>query len=265
MNTDFKSACPVIYVHVPKSAGEYINHQFFSAYGSDKCVKHFEDKKFSSFGSAIQGGIRFISGHISYPDAKQRADEESISALYMISLRNPVSQLASHLQWVDFFGEPGNTANLKYFSPELREEIVRIRSVDFCDARSLDNYLQNLSEIGIKLFDNVQCRYLCRKHENFAEAVVAEDAIANLRKFDYLVRYDTLDDDLMEIAEDLGLRLQLTGRLNSSPSQRKIDLKNSAIFEALRQRVVFDEILYKSSLEFAAVSSRGLGLRRRTR
>ncbi len=237
---------PVIHMHVPKTGGTYINHVFTQALGAERSACHIAYDL--ALGEELALGRVYFSSHLPLLDFLHRLPGDRQDFFVVGSFRHPVKQLASHIHWLDHFTQPGYEDELCALPTHIRQEILSISQVDFADPKSLESYLGSLSPVGISLFDNVQTRYLARSIDkdfySFLQTPDLDEAIHNASLLNFVLFQESLDGDVIRLAEILDISISTAHPQNVSKNARRLDTENPDIVTVLEERLEFDLSLY---------------------
>lgn len=196
-----KNYKPIIFLHIPKSAGvslcgylgqfyDYDENYFIcgSKYGTDEDKMGYHFITFHKFWNEIASNYKFISGHFNYHVAEKLNDYfNKIYSEYAIItfLREPASRVIScynHLVKIAFSLDG---SEVKYSNaPEEIYNLFTIKKISF--------------EEFIEIYDNIQTKTLSNKitlpylSKDIATRLDLDAAKINLRKFHFLGIYEEL-------------------------------------------------------------------------
>lgn len=144
----------IAHVHVPKTAGTTINGALEAAFGPGQHhVEGIIDNK-AVFADAARNSP-WVAGHVPAPRLRAELEGLGLSARYITALREPVSHVASHYNWLIEIGNRGE-AFLNGHPAAIIEIHKRIKNSDNTDPNII---IQNL-EKNPRLFLNCQSGYV---------------------------------------------------------------------------------------------------------
>ncbi len=245
---------PVFFMHIAKTAGSYINQRFLDALGADSVATHIEQSigNTSDLKAALQSGKRFFSGHVML-GLWDDIGGASTSDFSMITvLRDPIDHLASHIQWLDHYNNPGQRARYAALDEAHRRIVDRIGAIDLSDIGQLDAFLTGLTGTAARLFDNCQSRYFIMSGRRDIDCIrplsLADRSkvAAALARFNAVACQDQLEMDISKIAAATGVGLSFVDeRVNPAQSERRIDTCHPLVRRVLSKRTIVDQWLWQ--------------------
>ncbi len=228
-------------MHIPKTAGVSLIDLFEKQLGSERCATFLDPICEDSF-----AGKSFVSGHVYLGDIQAKA-------FVFTFLRNPYTQIASHLRWIDHYVQPAFLAEAEAFPEPIGRAIRQIAGVDFSEPASVDRYLSSLQQDGVLRVVNVQAEMLAFRRGRVPAASakdIADRAIDNLPALSFIGISETLPTDLARLFLTLGFQQQPSlHHLNASPSPRRIDLSNAMMRKVLHKHIEADLRVYNHVLK----------------
>jgi len=244
---------PIQLMHIAKTAGSYVNEVFRSALGDAGVVLHAELRIGSGaeLAAALDRGVRFVAGHTYAPRWRQMW-EGLPAPLTLVTLRDPIDQIASHILWLDHYAAEGMRREYAALSPGLRRLVDLVAATDLGSAGALDRLLTHLPPEGVQMLDNCQARYfLCGGDaplSRFDALTLDQSAALNraVAGFDLVIRQDALAEGLGRAAALTGLALEpMSKRVNPALSPRRIDKANPVVRAVLSKRTLLDQWLWR--------------------
>nr|WP_320136757.1 hypothetical protein [uncultured Amphritea sp.] len=234
---------PLLYVHIPKTAGTTVNKFLSDQFGAENSLLHVESKE--DWKDKVNSGVvSFLSGHLTYKNFMNNPMLRNYNKA--ITFREPYQHIASHLSWIRAISLDAN--NSRYLAhPEYIQKLSdKLVLCDFTDANSISSFIRALDQAEIRLLDNTQTRYI---RKNVSKKLVdiedVNDSVDNLEEFDFIGLDDTINDFLSDISKHYTFRLpQRQLRENVLSTKFGIDLSRDDIRNALKPLIEFDLILF---------------------
>ncbi|MCZ8543096.1 sulfotransferase family protein [Mesorhizobium qingshengii] len=235
----------IFFLHIPKTAGSAFNHIFKPLFGPDRYFEHMESQPELFLSVQRDGRPFFMSGHVYFEAACPLIERSDVFTITI--LREPVAQLISHLKWVKYVGSP------KYPDPnaidaEILEFARELFRVPLSDIASVGDLLDR--PLGLRLFDNLQVRYLSDPFVLRVGPEHAKRAIENIIKFKFVF---VLED--MAIAHEMLSRkfpgIEDINLYNEAQIVDDVDFRNAEIGNFYLERTALDRQLYLSARSFS--------------
>ena len=172
-----------IFVHIPKTAGTFINGSLIAS-GQPTLVHCESCIDSSNFHSIIQD-YEWISGHVAMAKFKEIISKLNIEVEYYSLLRHPLKQLVSQICWqIEICSKTDdNHRFLKGHPPDSIHRILQALFCDFNDMSSINNllsrnpgYLTNNQTITLMAEYGINLNY---------QSMSKVDCLEYLRKFRY--------------------------------------------------------------------------------
>lgn len=241
----FVKTVPLLYVHIPKTAGSTVNKVLNECFGRGQSLVHAESNTHWKE-LAQQQKINFLSGHIPYQAFINVAELQCYKKA--ITFREPYSHVISHLSWIRALSLAENRARYEAHPEYIQKLSDKLASYDFVDAVQISDAIQQLNSLEHRLLDNTQTRYI---RTNLAKETVDDSdlvaAIENLKSFDFVGIDSNIIGFLSEIAVDYGFEYKSEDRReNVLYNKFGLDSAGSGVKEALLPLVEFDLQLYRA-------------------
>ncbi|MGI9394524.1 MAG: hypothetical protein ACR2OY_07750 [Boseongicola sp.] len=245
---------PIFFMHIAKTAGSYVNERFVDALGEDAVATHIEQSIGNTLDlkAALRDGQRFFSGHVMLGLWDDIAGSLSRKFSMITVLRDPIDHLASHIQWLDQYNNPGRRHCYAALDESHRRIVDRIGAIDLSDIGQLDDYLTGLSGIEVRLFDNCQSRYFIMSGRRDIDCIrplslADRSRIAlSYSRFDAVACQDQFEMDLSKLGIATGVDLSFTdARVNVAQSERRLDVRHPLIRQVLTKRTIVDQWLWQ--------------------
>jgi SAM-dependent methyltransferase len=236
-------------IHIPKTAGETINHVMTEMLGDEHVRTHVESTRgFLRTLPSISPELRYISGHHRLPDVLANIDRQKW--FVFVTLRNPVEHLISHLRWVKSLGGPDRAPVRKLHETIIQEMAKRLWEIDLNDIETIHRFVNEEFNDAKRLFDNCQVRYLLSDRNRLVNHTDAVEAVEALGNFDYVGFVDRLPETCAAIARAVGKTIDLTviPTINRSPPHdTSVNFMDPAILDYYRKAVRWDAHLYTAA------------------
>lgn len=235
------------FMHIAKTAGSFVNEVFKSALG-DRFVEHCE----AHGRLKPDPDVMVWSGHVYLENWRGAEKRFGWSTKRVTLLREPVSQIASHILWLDHYAEPAQAGAYKSLDPGSRDVVDAIAATDLSDAGDIDRLLVNLRDRGIMYLDNCQSRYFIGGGQGIQRMEPMHLGMrgkleAAAKEFTLIGTGDRLKDFVADVSDLIGVELTHSEkRVNEARSSRSIDLTNPDIRTVLSKRTTLDDWLYRS-------------------
>lgn len=236
-------------MHIAKTAGSYVNEVIRTAVG-ERFVEHCEARGRLD----TDKDIAVWSGHIFFPQWKKIEAQKGWNTKCLTLLREPISQTASHILWLDHYAQPEFEGEYRMLDPNTREVVDQIAATDLSDAGDLDRLLISLSGRGVQYLDNCQSRYFIAGSENIDRQQplhlgMRKQVLGAMKSFAVIGVGEQMDDFVSKVSKELDVELVAPQkRVNSSKSKRAIDLTNPQVRGVISKRCTLDNWLYRRVL-----------------
>ncbi len=220
----------LLLVHIPKTAGTSLSAYLTSHFDEARTLLHAENK--------VLGRTRAEAGRLDDYDLVTAHLKLDTLQAYMDTgpfftvtvLRDPVSQLMSHLAWVKRLADPRHRDELEKSPEYIRQAVERIERLDLVE------FIDTMDDRERNLFDNCQFRYfLPRTATEVGEHLVPE-ALARMATLDLVGTTERLYDFLLALAFSMGWAPPPRApRLNTGRKEYFIDLETAG--DPLRERI----------------------------
>lgn len=233
----------IFYMHVAKTAGSSLNRVIASKFAKSEISLHIENHSARHQKGALDHYM-YLSGHISIVAARKKM---GLGHRYQITMfRDPIEQLASHLRWVKLI-ESG--IGLRVFSKhpkEVRQISRELQKINFRDADSLLHYLNGLSGLAYKYFNNCQTRYLLGPKATLIGDFEFEQAMKAFDFFHLIGITERFSPFVNALSKKMGWSLPSTQSMeNVNTSDFGLDTGIPEIREVLQSSLTYDLKLYE--------------------
>ena len=231
----------IFFIHIPKAAGSSVNECISSAVDGPYYT-HIEGlrERWDEIKNA-----KFLSGHVRYEDYERSFSHNDY--VVVAFLREPLSHIKSHINWVRRLTEPELIAKRENHTGIVQKIADELATCDFSDIDSVRNYVKNIKPIAYGLFDNCQVRYLASVafNERVTEKHLAQ-AIENLNYLHFVGISEYSKESQARLISILGLKsTSREVKSNVNAYDYGLNVHDSEIAAALMPLVQFDLKLYE--------------------
>jgi len=192
----------LLFMHIAKAAGSSVNAFFAGHYPEDQCAVHIEsNSKWQSDPDDLKN-LSFLSGHVSLYMLNKKLNLEEYYKATVI--REPFSQLCSHLAWIKRLSMPGEEQRFNKHAAPIQAFAEKLSETDFSNPGSLKVLFGSLTEFEKRLIDNCQVRYFTwlASGQSVREADV-QKAIKASATFDKIGITESIDNFMKDVAHDM--------------------------------------------------------------
>ncbi len=234
---------PVVFMHIPKTAGTTFNTLAQSFYPKGSAITHIELLPNSRFRSLIDQH-HYISGHLRFGLLKNYFPPEKVE-FYAI-VREPYAQLHSHLKWLVQTASRKDDTFFKSTNEVIYDLGRTLSQVNFSSIASLSHFVEKLSDLEAAFLDNTQTRYFLEKQPSRVKAEDIAEAISNVKLFRLIGFTEEYPEFVTEFVKLNCLQgAARAGQMNISKSSDLLDLNNEMVRDILKPLVVIDVQLYQ--------------------
>lgn len=233
------------FMHIAKTAGSYVNSLFAEALGP-RFVEHCE----APGRLDITEDVALMSGHLYLHQWLQIEAAKGWTPRRFTLLREPLGQLASHIQWLDHYAQDDYRDELAGLDPGTQEVVRQIAGTDLSDAGDVDRFLTTLSGKGVMYLDNCQARYFIALADGIGPETPLHYGMrpllaSALMAFDAVGTNADIPGFVARVSGALNLPEVTPGApVNAAKSQRAIDLADGDMRQVLGRRCMLDLWLY---------------------
>ncbi len=238
-----QDASPVLFMHIPKTAGTSFNNHVQSWFGLDRWHIHTETYPEHDLKALAQPGY-YLAGHLPFYKLNSLFPDISLLNLHSM-LREPLSQFHSHLAWIKGIGlHPEG----KFFRahPEVVQSLaLKLQTQDVRTADALATFVKQLDGFEWDFFDNIQSRYFVSKRPEQMGIEEYNDALNNLRHFSSIGLTEQYQAFLQSTAKQYQRRHRpQSSQHNKTKVKPLFDLNSAEIRDAVLPLIQFDQQLY---------------------
>jgi hypothetical protein len=231
----------IFFIHIPKAAGSSVNDCISSSING---VYYTHIEGLRNRWDEIADS-QFLSGHIRYGEYERNFSHRDY--VVFAFLREPLSHIKSHMNWVRRLSEPELINDRKSHSPIIHEIADKLAELEFSNANQLKAYVENLKPTVYGLFDNCQVRYLSdvEPNERVTEKHLKQ-AVKNLQHLHFVGISEYSKESQRQLMSLFGLKMtRPESKTNVNSYDYGLNLGDLDIVEAIQPLVQFDFELYK--------------------
>lgn len=237
---------PVVFIHIPKTAGTSFNNHVQGWFGYDRWHSHIEALSPEQQRSLLTPD-RYVAGHL--PLYRIQQLESGLDRLNLHTFfRDPAAQLHSHLAWIKGIGNSRGSSFFARHSSVIREMAEKMDSGSLDTPSLISRFVEQLSGFQLDFFDNIQTRYLLDHRPERIDDTSCLQAIGNLAMFRTIGLTEDYQRGLDAFATCYDCpSVVATSRHNPARTSPLFDIRNPAIREALAPLIHYDEKLYAAA------------------
>lgn len=234
------------FMHIAKTAGSYMNWIFSKSLG-DQFIEHCEAPDRLN----QDGSIVLWSGHIYLENWRRIEAQRGWATKRFTFLREPSSQLASHILWLDHYAEATFLGEYRALDVSTRKVVDEVAATDLSDAGAIDRLVVNLADRGVMYFDNCQSRYFIAGSSEISRTEPLHLGMRStldkaLKEFSVVGTGDNIEGFIRRVSDELSIDLKYSEkRINEAKATRSIDLSDPDVRAVLSKLTMLDNWLYK--------------------
>tara|TARA_R110000850_G_scaffold236880_1_gene361664 strand:- start:248 stop:997 length:750 start_codon:yes stop_codon:yes gene_type:complete len=232
----------ILYIHVPKTAGSSINKYFSNNLKSHR----FHIEGINGLNKDICESYEFISGHLPYNVIdKMLPLEEWIT---LISFREPVSYVISHLSWVRQLADQGEEERFNAHPKPFQRIARKMTEYNFSNPDDLSDLITWLEDENLLFLHNTQMYFLNGEHNRstYSHSQV-NAALKNLESIDLV----GIQEDINQFMNMLSMKFEWPANQvvmeNVSHNKYGLDINDDKITKALFPLYDKDVIVYEKA------------------
>jgi hypothetical protein len=237
-----KETSPLVFMHIPKTAGTSFNAYARQFFPTGKAITHIEELPEDQ--NDFIRTHTYIAGHLPLGKLTRLCPPEQYT--YYTILRDPMKQLHSHLNWVKGIGTDPFSGFYKKHPPVIQQLAARLNKNAGKIQDTLHSFVQNLNGFECDFFDNIQTRYFLNYRP---DKIRPEDTLAaqkNCSLFQQIGTTEAYQKFTRSFCSENGLKyIQQPQPLNRSKQKILYDLAAPDIKEILSPLVTSDMALYE--------------------
>jgi len=237
----------LLFMHIPKTAGTTFNTQVSTLLPRNKIATHIELEDKNRY-NALADRKYYLSGHLRFGIFKEYLCHGDFQ-LYTI-VREPYAHLHSHLKWMIKTANENSDNYFKHSNTVIYELGRKLADTEFESAAHINHFVQNISVVESRFFDNMQTRYFCDQEVDRVSAVDLERAVINTGYFKNIgvtERYSEFINQFVDLHELQ--KIETSRQLNRSKSMPLFDIEDSEVRQVLYPLVQYDLRLYNHIIE----------------
>ncbi len=240
----------VFYLHIPKTAGSSMNKFLTSQFQEDKSLTHIESKLDFSKDEDIKRAKNYslLSGHVPLPHMQQKLNVLN-ERVTLVTFRNPIEHVISHIAWVRKLGDKSEEGRLKQHNATVQKIVKKLLALDLSKADDIKKLICWLEKEKIYLFHDTQTRYLSG-FGNKIEANTINIALQNLNKLDFVGVSERLTEFQLMLCDRFDWKFtQESTKENANTSYYGLNKNDASIRKALQPLIEWDTLIYRTARE----------------
>jgi hypothetical protein len=240
----------ILYIHIAKTGGSSVNEFISSHFSPEEVFVHVESSP-GWYKNILNKERVFISGHIYYPVFKELLGSLD-GYLKVVTLRNPIQHVISHLAWVRHLSDPEGKARFRFDShpKPVQEMSLKLAKINLGDPIHISKFISEMNNFEYNLMDNTQTRYLSKITPG---AYVSDSnlysAKKNLEEFEVIGITTKMDDFFKFLSTKVGWEtpaLSSIPKVNRLSNKYGMDSNDEKLVTALMPLIRYDMELYDS-------------------
>lgn len=234
---------PVVFMHIPKTAGTTFNTFAKRVYPFSRAITHIEFYDASEYADIARDYL-FISGHLNVGQIRAHFSDRSYS--YCTLVREPYAQLHSHLNWLRGIGADRESAFYQSHHRLFKSIADDVSQKEQLSYEDLEHIVANLDGVLKKLLDNNQTRYFLSREVEEVTAKDLQEALENTEMFDLIGTTEHYDAFKSSFCKAHQLEMVESNRsLNRAHYAPLYDIRDARTREILLPLVEKDLVLYQ--------------------
>lgn len=234
----------IFFLHIPKAAGTSLNEMLAKNFQKDEVFFHIEGDRNNKYSNIDTSKLKMFSGHVRLYEVVQNLCLANFLRITIV--RDPFEQLISHFNWVKYISENPMGPFFLSHPKIIRDISLSLRKVDFSSLKSVEEFIKNMPDIGHRLFNNCQTRYLLNEIDSSKlDLNHGKKAIKSLSFFDVIGTLDEFDLFTKKISEKMEwsspVEIIKTNALNNKYG---LDTKSKELKEVLDSLLHVDQFVY---------------------
>ena len=193
----------LLFMHIPKAAGSYVNRYFAQHFSTSRHAVHIESNPDWEKDPDRIRKLDFISGHVTLPRFASKVNVEDYIKVTVI--REPFAQVVSHLAWIRRLADAGEEGRLANHPQYIQSFARKLAQADLASPADVREVVSGLDESENRLVENCQTRYFTPvapgRQVSDTDATQAFEASET---FDVLGSTRGIDRFLKTVAERMG-------------------------------------------------------------
>lgn len=235
----------VFFMHIPKTAGTSFNNQVQEWFGHQKWHIHVEAITDACRRALLQPD-HYVAGHLPLYQINQLIDTIEEVNLHTF-VRDPVSQLHSHLAWLKGIGSRPEDAFFGQHQAVVRELALEMQTRILGTPRAVREFVNQLDGFEMDFFDNIQTRYFLDYRPDKVTERDLQQALGNRALFATIGLTEQYQEGLDQFGRYYGREPEAArSRHNPTRVAPLFDVRDPEIASALGPLIEFDQLLYEA-------------------
>lgn len=230
----------IFYLHVPKTAGSSIN-KFFS---NNLDSYHFHIEGVKGLNKNFCDSYEFISGHLPYTRMDKILPLEDWTKI--VSFREPLSYVISHLSWVRKLADPGEETRFHAHPEPFQRIAKKMTEYDFSNPSELRELVSWLESEDLLFLHNTQMYFMIgdSNRSSYSDFQV-NNAMDNLESMDFVGVQEELGLFLNILSKEFGWPANQAVSENVNSNKYGLDINDEEVCKALLPLCDKDFLVYE--------------------
>lgn len=240
---DSKSLPPILFMHIPKTAGTSFNtfmRMHIQADGVENHIEQFPHDRYTILGMKKN----YLAGHLPIGTLKHYFRLTKFDCFSMV--RHPFHHLHSHLNWLRGIAANPRGEFFKQHNKTVQQLALKVRTLDFKNLAQVKNFVISLKAYELDFFDNCQTRYFLDYRPVKVSQSDFQQTVENIALFKHIgltEQYGRFRDCISALY-NLPV-VSVPKKLNRAMFPRLYDPESSAFQEIFYPLVHADLLLYE--------------------
>ena len=235
----------ILLIHLPKTAGTSLNSIMKKVLPDGDALDHIEGHidKWNGINKR-----KFLSGHIQFDQYENYFKRHQY--ICAVLFREPISQLASHLNWVRHIEDVKDSAFAQKH-PDVVKNIARTLSrLDYSNVQTMNRFARGLPKGMYGLFDNMQVRFMANvPGDRKVNKDDLDTAIRNLAHVQLPGLTENFNQFITFLKEVTGIKIHTNKVVHENKAKYTygFDTQDNQLQKAVEPLIIFDNQLYDAA------------------
>jgi len=238
----------IFYLHIPKTAGSSMNKFLTSQFQENESLTHIESKIDFNKDEDIKRAKSYalLSGHVPLPHIQQKLDVLN-ERVTLVTLRNPMEHVISHIAWVRKLGDKSEEGRLKQHNTTVQKIVKKLLTLDLSKVDDIKKLIYWLEKEKIYLFHDTQIKYI-GGGGGIIQPHIVNSALVNLKRITYVGISERLGEFQAMLCDALSWKIEDAKKQeNKNDSYYGLNIQDEEIRKALQPLIQWDILIYREA------------------